>query len=95
MAMPAVKLRLMEDLHAHLGDRLHQLLRDHVDTCSRADLNNMEMSSTVLSAMLFEVTVAACAMQMDEDHFICLCLEAYQHMRDMVRQKQKQKEKNQ
>jgi hypothetical protein len=90
MAMPQVKVRLMEDMHSHLGKQLHRLISDHVDTCTRADLDNREVASIVMSAMLFETTVAAYAMQIEEDSFLSICLESYQHMKDIIRQKQRE-----
>jgi hypothetical protein len=92
MAMPAVKAKLMEDLHAHLGQRVQRLITDHINTCQIADLDNRDTAAVVLSAMLYEVTVAAYAMRMDEDDFIYVCMESYRHMREIIKQKRREKE---
>jgi hypothetical protein len=72
---------MLDDMDELFRTRLRQLMRDHFDTCQRADLNNRDIAQIMLRALLGEIVWGAMAIRMERDAFTKMCSEAYRLLR--------------
>jgi len=71
---------MVDDLHAHLGNKLRRLLSDHAHICTAGGMSDRDTISTVISALTFELACGAVTLEMDEESFLDLCRLSHQHI---------------
>jgi hypothetical protein len=72
---------MLDDMDDLFRTRLRQLMRDHFDTCLRADLDQRDVAEIILRALLAETVWGSMAIRMERDAFTAMCSEAYRLLR--------------
>jgi len=81
------------DLYQHLDNRIHKVLSDHVHTCQLADIELEEAIKMMVPILLYEMSVAAVSMQLDEKTYVAMCLKAYRDINKTVQKARKELER--
>lgn len=68
------------DLGEHFSRRLHNLVVDTVDTCRHTDLRHEDTVTLVISSLMYEICIAAVALELTENQFGTMVLAAYRQM---------------
>jgi hypothetical protein len=70
---------LIHDMSDYFKDKLHDLIQDTIDTCSRVDMPNKTSAAIVVAALMHEINIGSIVLEMTEAEFMGMCQFSHRH----------------
>lgn len=82
MSIPTVPSPVVKDLGKFFADRLRRHIKDMAEAANVVDADPDEVAFMLVSVLATELVLGAEYMELDEEEFINLCVEAYKLVKE-------------